>query len=300
MKHQTPTLPKFKKLKRRLGLTRDRDVMGLLESLWLLTQKSAPRGDVGKQLDNEDIAIELEWDGDADELVNALVDTRWLDRCSEHRLVVHDWATHAPRYVHGIVSKRGGFAVQQNTETAPSEDVVPHPPCDTDAETKTVATTVPQYSRGLQSRTNSTTVADCTREQPNLTKPNLTKPNSFCSEADKQPSEPEFDPAGCRFPEFPCCADTKTDRPSIWKAAPDLLAEWQATYPGISVNSEHRKAHAWIMSNLTKRKTQRGMLKFLNGWFARAQDRSARASPSQATLKPEVRKLERHKIERSA
>jgi len=150
MKHQTPTLPKFKKLKRRLGLSKDRDAMGLLESLWLLAQKSAHRGDVGRQLDNEDIAIELEWDGDADSLISALVETRWLDRCVENRLVIHNWADHAPRYIHGIVAKKGGFAV---------------------------VTTVKDHSPGLQSTTKPPLVGDCSREQPNLTQPNLTQPN---------------------------------------------------------------------------------------------------------------------------
>lgn len=165
MKHQTPTLPKFKKLKRRLAFTRDREVIGLLESLWILTQKSAPRGDIGRQLDDEDIAIELEWDGEASELIDALVETRWLDRCEQNRLIVHDWAAHAPRYVHGIVAKKGGFAL---------------------------STTVEDYSQGLQSSTMPTIVDQYSQGQPNLTQPNVTKPN-LSNDAAHQSYPPEFE-----------------------------------------------------------------------------------------------------------
>lgn len=149
MKHQTPSLAKFKKLMRRLGFSKVRETMGLLEALWLLTQSSSPRGDIGSKLDNEDIAIELEWDGDPDFLVDSLVETRWLDRCSKYRLVVHDWADHAPRFVHGVAAKKGGM----------------------------ITTIVDDYSPPLQSATVDPLVDDCTRQQPNHTKHNLTKPN---------------------------------------------------------------------------------------------------------------------------
>lgn len=174
MKHQTPTLLKFKKLKRRLGLTKDRDVMGLLESLWILAQRSAPCGDIGRQLDNEELAIELEWDGDPDELVSALVDTKWLDACDVHRLVIHDWPSHAPRYIHGIAAKRGGFAtptiVADCSRGLSNQGAV-------ETQERQSPTVVEDYSPPQNSFSNTTVVEDCTRQQPNLTKPNLTKPN---------------------------------------------------------------------------------------------------------------------------
>jgi hypothetical protein len=42
-----------------------------------------------------DIADGIGWDGDPDQLVNALVQSGWLDECSCHRLRVHDWPEHA-------------------------------------------------------------------------------------------------------------------------------------------------------------------------------------------------------------
>ena len=141
MKHQTPESMKFRRLQRRLGSSKSVTV-GTLELLWIATQRNAPRGDIGRHSD-EEIAIECDWDGDPGFLVCALVETGWLDRHDEHRLVVHDWADHAPRYVHGVAARKGGMIVAD-------------------------------YSEGLQS---PTTVDDCIGAQPNVTKRNLTKPN---------------------------------------------------------------------------------------------------------------------------
>jgi hypothetical protein len=68
--------------------------MGVLECLWHLTATEAWRGDIGK-LSNEDIALALDYRGDENELIEALVDCGWLDRSVRHRLLVHDWAEHA-------------------------------------------------------------------------------------------------------------------------------------------------------------------------------------------------------------
>ena len=151
MKHSTPDQIKFKKLQRRLGVPRYA-AAGILEMLWITTQKNAPRGDIGK-FDNESLAIEMDWAGDPDELIELLTVTGWLDLDKEHRLVVHNWAQHAPRYIHGIVSKIGGFVEATST------------------------TTVPDCSDGLQSPTTVPVETVDSQGQRNLTKPNVTKPN---------------------------------------------------------------------------------------------------------------------------
>lgn len=94
MKKDCPSKSKFKALKRRFNLTHWQTI-GLLESLWHATQHNAPAGDIGK-LSNDEIAAELEWSGDANELVEALVEFRWLDVDDEFRLIVHDWSDHVP------------------------------------------------------------------------------------------------------------------------------------------------------------------------------------------------------------
>src|SRR5688572_15869320 len=80
MKPKTSELMKFKQLCRRLGESK-RGVVGLLELLWNETAKNCPEGDVGRYTD-EEIAIMCDWDADPEKLIDALVETKWLDRCS--------------------------------------------------------------------------------------------------------------------------------------------------------------------------------------------------------------------------
>ena len=53
---------------------------------------------------------------------------------------------------------------------------------------------------------------------------------------------------------------------------PQILPTWKQAFPGVDVLAEVRKAHAWEVTNPTRRKTPRGRLKFLNSWMDRAQN----------------------------
>lgn len=116
MIHTARQSPKFIKLIRRLRqhvppdsfMSEESVAIAILERLWHATASGAIRGDIGK-FDNDVIAEACGWKGDADALVEILVDCRWLDRCDEHRLLIHDWHIHAPKHVKGNVKKVGGF-----------------------------------------------------------------------------------------------------------------------------------------------------------------------------------------------
>jgi hypothetical protein len=105
MKREALGNTKMKRLCRHLGI-RMYAAVGLLESLWHLTAKEAPQGNIGK-ISNEDIACGVDWDGDEDELIEALVDAKWLDRSSQYRLVVHDWHEHADDAVDNKLARAG-------------------------------------------------------------------------------------------------------------------------------------------------------------------------------------------------
>lgn len=49
-----------------------------------------------------------------------------------------------------------------------------------------------------------------------------------------------------------------------------LYAAWQQAYPGLDIMEQVRKAHAWEVSNPSKRKKDRA--KYLGNWLGRAQD----------------------------
>ncbi len=114
MKEGVESTLKFKKLKRRLGLP-EWQVVGLLESTWKLCRTSAKAGDIG-QYSNEDIAAAIEYAGDADEMIAALVESGWLDEDPEYRLIVHDWSDHVPTYLKGNFAKHGKTFADQSAK----------------------------------------------------------------------------------------------------------------------------------------------------------------------------------------
>lgn len=52
-----------------------------------------------------------------------------------------------------------------------------------------------------------------------------------------------------------------------------MIDEWTELYPNVDILQELRKMKGWCDANPTKRKTKRGVLRFINGWLSREQDR---------------------------
>jgi len=95
--------PKFARLKRALG-TNKAATLGYLETLWQFVGRYTPQGNIGKYSDDE-IEAWIEWDGEDGGLVAALVKCGWLDTDPTHRLIVHDWASHADSMCHAALCK---------------------------------------------------------------------------------------------------------------------------------------------------------------------------------------------------
>ncbi len=124
MKAGTTELLKFKKLVRVLGES-TRSVVGVLELLWQGTAKNAPAGDIGRHT-NDEIAILCDWQESPRKLVDALIETGWIDTCETHRLVVHDWSMHAPNYIKGNLQRWGKEFAKEVTKEVTG--VVNEPP----------------------------------------------------------------------------------------------------------------------------------------------------------------------------
>lgn len=101
-----------------------------------------------------------------------------------------------------------------------------------------------------------------------LSFPSLAKPKpsqaSLCSEPQAASEPPDL--------EVVMSFETVGEGPKIWGLAQAKLDEYQQSYPGIDALAECRKALQWSRDNPTKRKTAKGMPKFLSGWLSRAQD----------------------------
>lgn len=133
MKEGTENTLKFKKLKRRLQMP-EWQVIGILEAIWKLGRTSAQDGHIGKY-SNEDIAAHLEYAGDADELISALVETGWIVEDKQFRLYFNDWSEHVPTYLKGnfakhkrkfvdqIVKERDGRPIIEKADDRPDEEL---------------------------------------------------------------------------------------------------------------------------------------------------------------------------------
>lgn len=49
--------------------------------------------------------------------------------------------------------------------------------------------------------------------------------------------------------------------------------EWAGLYPAVDVIQQLRNMRGWLIGNPTKKKTRRGIVRFITGWLAREQDR---------------------------
>ena len=52
----------------------------------------------------------------------------------------------------------------------------------------------------------------------------------------------------------------------------DKMPLWQQAYPAVNIDQELKKIIAWCDANPTKRKTRRGVMKFINAWLERSQN----------------------------
>lgn len=141
MKHQAINLVKFKMLSRKLRLPMWQAI-GILEGVWLFAQHNARSGDL-TQFGADGLAAWLEWDGDAQELVAALIETHWLDSV-DGRLAVHDWDEHKPNWIRGLDARLGNapsarpsYEPSSGPSQQPSAEPGPLPPKTLDLKPKT-------------------------------------------------------------------------------------------------------------------------------------------------------------------
>ncbi len=84
--------------------------------------------------------------------------------------------------------------------------------------------------------------------------------STFCTEPEKPPSVP------------PVISLPLNDKTFHDISGSDVEA-WKELYPAVDILKELRKMKGWLDSNPAKRKTGRGIRRFINGWLAREQDK---------------------------
>jgi hypothetical protein len=82
--------------------------LGILEALWHVTAEQCPTGDI-TSLSAQDLAEEMFYEENPEELVKALIKSGWIDEAGEKKaktLIVHGWSEHADSTVHIYLAKR--------------------------------------------------------------------------------------------------------------------------------------------------------------------------------------------------
>lgn len=64
------------------------------------------------------------------------------------------------------------------------------------------------------------------------------------------------------------------------------LTRWRDAYPGLDALSEARRMLLWLDANPTRRKTHRGMPRFISNWLGRSQDRGSTGPPKPPVTQP--------------
>ena len=103
--------------------------------------------------------------------------------------------------------------------------------------------------------------------------------DSMCG-ADEEPSDST--PKEPPVMEFPCLGT-----PDVWGLSQAKINEWSEAFPGVDVMAECRKALQWLRDRPERRKTSRGMTRFLGAWMERSQNqgRGKQPAPPQEQVK---------------
>ena len=89
------------------------------------------------------------------------------------------------------------------------------------------------------------------------------------TESEKTPQSPEIGPEPEYVPPtFDCAGDVKTFTPTE-----EDVSRWQQAFPGVDVRAALLRARAWVDADPKRRKTARGMKRYLTAWLGRDQDR---------------------------
>lgn len=117
-----------------------------------------------------------------------------------------------------------------------------------------------QSDTGVTDRDARVTSCDVEKEKEIELEKEIKKENTICPE----PDESAPGRSGILLP---------LNDKSFYDVPLDKISMWKETYPAVNVEQELKRMAAWLDSSPSKRKTKRGIERFINSWLARTQDR---------------------------
>jgi hypothetical protein len=211
MKRGTPRHPKTTGLMHALGCSYQ-EAVGVLELLWHFTAEFAPAGDIGRWT-NAQIAEGIQWAGEPDRLIEALVRVRWLEEAVPDRLRVHDWYSHADDIVHHVLARAGRRFVTGEVPRLGRFSKVERERLLRPYVGKRFPSAFQAHARALSKRLKSALAN--TNTKPSL-KPSLAKPEEDLSLGFAAAASPAPDPFACFWAAYPKRRH-KPDASRVWK-----------------------------------------------------------------------------------
>lgn len=190
-------------------------------------------------------------------LFNALIDTEFIEVDEAGTVHVPKWAIHNTQLIKAWVNGAKGGRPRKKPPGSESE------------------------THGLEKKTHGVSLHITDRIGLDGIGDDLTG-----DEGEKDISLSSENPTSKPEPEEPLTEHTFTTsgNPREWTLTQAKLDQWTEAYPGVDVPGEMRKAVQWTDA-ATKRKTARGMPRFLVNWLNRATD-NGRGQKATATPKP--------------
>ena len=253
--------PKIKRLARMLNISKF-EAAGRLFAFWCWALDYADNGNLSR-FDAEDIADAMEWEGDAQKLVDAMIDCGPGDSCGfidrrDDALFVHDWDDYMGRLLSMREKNRERKARQRDRQNALRDG---HAPVTRDSTVTSQSCHEPVT--GL----------------PNQTKPNLTVPDQT-EPKDKEPTTAAAKKSQAVLPElaleeakalkaltemYVLCPDYLPEYPEERKFVHELYQD----YSNVPLVAEFHKARDWL-SNQPMNKRKKHLRIFLRNWISKA------------------------------
>jgi len=99
-------------------------------------------------------------------------------------------------------------------------------------------------------------------DKDSIGKESIGKKNNIIVRSDKNPSEPKADVSALIL-----------NNGEEWKPNQLLYEEYVKLYPNVDIKQQFNAMRGWCISNPSKRKTARGIQRFVNTWLAKEQDK---------------------------
>lgn len=134
----------------------------------------------------------------------------------------------------------------------------------TDRKKTTIS--VVNYSKFQNIKTDSRPIKDQTKTDSRPiknTNNNVNNENNTNNIISSEPDKSAPNPSGIMI---------QLNDKSFYDVPLEKISLWENTYPAADVRQELKKMAAWCDSNPTRRKTKRGIERFINNWLSRTQD----------------------------